>query len=101
MEIRFIGTKERGYSAQEQCGTASCEVKRVEGGWQAAFAGSSNRNPWVKVEGHWTRYCSCPTVAVPGTFKTRLEAAEAGIAARNAERHSPPPPPPAPWRERE
>lgn len=68
--IRFYGAA-GVYTATD--GRHSCEVFRVEGGWGAAYNGHPV-DPRVS--------CECPRIVVGGVFKTRSQAAQAGLSAR-------------------
>jgi hypothetical protein len=65
----------RGYIAVRGC--LSCRVLKIGARWFAWHYGRIERNP---VEGGG-RSCAAPRINVPGAFRTRREAAEAGIQA--------------------
>ena len=85
MDIRFTEIP-NGYLASN--GLADAIVSQVPGGWSATFEGNPRkRNPVTRdpTTGAWVQDCTCPTVEVPGTFRSRDLAASAGINARAAE----------------
>ena len=72
-----------GYTATQ--GMCDALVVKVRGGWEGSYYRSAEHNPWVQ-DADGTRYRSCtrPLVSV-GVFKSRLQAARAGIAACKAD----------------
>lgn len=77
-DIRYYGSKERGYTATR--GSAQAEARRVGSRWEGSYAGSPwIHNPWVPLPGGGrSRSCMCPKIVV-GTFSTRKEAAVAAL----------------------
>ena len=89
-DYMISGSKKNGYGAMHRTRLSiSCQIRRVEGGWKVTYYGSVDRNPWELQKGNWTCSCTSPLLELPEVFKTRREAAEAGIAARIAEEHYP------------